>query len=148
MSALFCLLQLLTCNMCGCGPTMDAVFTGIATAWWLVASFILSVNARNATNAKVKNGQWRTAVVLLCWITMGLFGLLFIIHMIRITAKCCSRRRRGDDVDVEKAGLRPERPTSAAVEMGNEVRNRPYMLGRGKGKGDNTAQQFLSGPNI
>lgn len=32
--------QLITCNMCGCGKYMDAVFTVLAAAWWLAAGFI------------------------------------------------------------------------------------------------------------
>jgi hypothetical protein len=34
--------QLITCNMCGCGKYMDAVFTVLAAAWWLAAGFILA----------------------------------------------------------------------------------------------------------
>jgi hypothetical protein len=31
-----CLALQVTCNMCGCGKWMDAVFTLLATGWWLL----------------------------------------------------------------------------------------------------------------
>jgi hypothetical protein len=107
--------------------------------------------------------EWRTAVVLLCWITSGLFGLLFLVHIGRISLSCCRRRRKGTgaggDADLEKAGLAAGRAPSAAVELGKEIANRPYMQksrfgGGGKkdraGAGDqgSSAGAYLSGPNI
>ena len=77
-------------------------------------------------------------MVLLAWITAGLFGLLFLVHAGRLSAACCKGRRKGED-DVEKAGIRPRDRSSAAVELGNEVRNRPYMAGRGGGSGRGAA---------
>lgn len=66
--------------------------------------------------------------MLLCWITSGLFALLFFVHLGRIGVSCCRKRRRGgahgSDGDLEKAGLAAGRPPSAAVELGKEVANR------------------------
>jgi hypothetical protein len=142
--------QLVTCNMCGCGKFMDAVFTVIAAAWWLVAGFVTAGQARPANNAHVAKKEWRNAVVLLSWITSGLFGLLFFIHMGRIGVSCCRKRRKNAEPDMEKAGLRhPERPPSAAVELGKEVASRPYMMGRfGNKQQQNGLDTNLSGPNI
>eukprot|EP00882_Tetradesmus_deserticola_P010002 GHRQ01010568.1.p1 GENE.GHRQ01010568.1~~GHRQ01010568.1.p1 ORF type:complete len:228 (+),score=80.51 GHRQ01010568.1:1627-2310(+) len=149
------LLQLITCNMCGCGKIMDAVFTVLACAWWLVAGFITAAHAKAANSARpaIPGSDWRNAVVLLCWVTSGLFGALFVVHMLRIGFSCCRKfSKKGAQGDVEKAGLRPEsRPSSAAVELGREVAARPYMLGRyggSKQPAAGSAGSYLSGPNI
>lgn len=138
--------------MCGCGKVLDAVFTVIAAAWWLIAGFITAAHAKKANDAKLRQAEWRNAVVLLCWITSGLFAILFIVHMGRIGVSCCRKRRKaGADADLEKAELaRRDRPPSAAVELGKEVANRPYMMGRfGKAaKDQSTASTYLGGPNI
>eukprot|EP00775_Hariotina_reticulata_P003538 gene3538-3807_t len=131
---------------------MDAVFTVIAAGWWLVAGFVTAGQARPANNSHVAKKEWRNAVVLLCWITSGLFGLLFFVHMGRIGVSCCRKRRKnaGSEPDLEKAGLRhPDRPPSAAVELGKEVASRPYMMGRfGNKQQQNGLATDLSGPNI
>eukprot|EP00878_Enallax_costatus_P020428 GHUV01021599.1.p1 GENE.GHUV01021599.1~~GHUV01021599.1.p1 ORF type:complete len:219 (+),score=59.95 GHUV01021599.1:439-1095(+) len=148
------LLQMITCNMCGCGKVLDAVFTVLATAWWLIAGFITAAHAKAANDAKPKINQaeWRNAVVLLCWITAGLFALLFVVHTGRILVSCCRKRRKASsDADLEKAELaRRDRPPSAAVELGKEVANRPYMIGRfGKSAKEPTpVSTHLGGPNI
>jgi hypothetical protein len=156
------LLQLVTCNMCGCGKYMDAVFTVLAAAWWLAAGFILAAQAKSANEAQptIPGQEWRTTIVLLSWITSGLFGVLFLVHLGRIGVSCCRKRRRGhgSEQDLEKAGLAAGRPPSAAVELGKEVANRPYMnkgrFGSAKGRPDQDPQQqsvastYLQGPNI
>jgi hypothetical protein len=55
-----------------------------------------------------------------------LFGILFFVHLGRIGVSCCRKRRpgHGSDQDLEKAGLAAGRPRSAAVELGNEIKNR------------------------
>lgn len=147
---------MLTCKCCGCGKVLDAIFTVLAAAWWLVAGFVTAAHAKAANDAKppLNQKEWRNAVVLLCWITSGLFALLFIVHSGRILVSCCRKRRKGaaSDADVEKAELaRRDRPPSAAVELGKEVANRPYMLGRFGGKAAKdpaVASNYLGGPNI
>lgn len=161
MTIVLGLLQLITCNMCGCGKYMDAVFTVLAACWWLAAGFITLTNAKaaNESSPAIPGQEWRTAIVLLCWITSGLFALLFVIHMGRISLSCCRRWRKGhasdrEQGDLEKAGLAAGRPPSAAVELGKEVAGRPYMnKGRfGSRKDPNAKDQepahYLSGPNI
>lgn len=149
---LLLLVQMITCNMCGCGKVMDAVFTVLAAAWWLIAGFITASHARAANNAKIRQSEWRNAVVLLCWITAGLFALLFFVHTGRILVSCCRKRRKGaSDADLEKAELAGrDRPPSAAVELGKEVANRPYMIGRfGRSAKEQPAvSAHLGGPNI
>lgn len=54
-----------------------------------------------------------------------LFGVLFAVHILRVFVKYCPccRRRRGPEEDAEKGAiLDKQRPRSAAVEMGQEVR--------------------------
>jgi hypothetical protein len=147
--------QLITCNMCGCGKVMDAVFTALAGGWWLVAGFITAAHTKAANSARptIPGSQWRNAVVLLCWVTSGLFGALFCVHMLRIGFSCCRKSfgKKGSPEDVEKANLRnTNRAPSAAVELGKEVASRPYMLGRfgGSKQGSGNAGSYLSGPNI
>uniref|UniRef100_A0A383VUI7 MARVEL domain-containing protein n=1 Tax=Tetradesmus obliquus TaxID=3088 RepID=A0A383VUI7_TETOB len=154
LTILIGLLQLITCNMCGCGKVMDAVFTALACGWWLVAGFITAAHTRAANSARpaIPGSEWRNAVVLLCWATSGLFGALFVVHMLRIGFSCCRKfSKKGQQNDVEKAGLRNNsRAPSAAVELGKEVAARPYMLGRfgGSKQGAGSAGSYLSGPNI
>jgi hypothetical protein len=87
-----------------------------------------AVQAKGANEASptIPGQEWRTAIVLLSWITSGLFGVLFLVHLGRIGVSCCRKRRRGhgSDQDLEKAGLAAGRPPSAAVELGKEVANR------------------------
>lgn len=162
MTIIIGLMQLITCNMCGCGKYMDAVFCVLAAAWWLAAGFITAAQAKGANEARptIPGKEWRTTIVLLSWITSGLFGLLFMVHLGRIGVSCCRKRRRGghaSDQDLEKAGLAAGRPPSAAVELGKEVANRPYMnkgrFGSNKSRPDQDPQQsvastYLQGPNI
>jgi hypothetical protein len=127
--------------MGGCGKYVDGVFTVLAALWWLVAGFILADSTRRADAAGVPAAAWRRTVVILSWVTAGLFAALFMVHAGRMCASCCNKRRR--NADVEKAlGAGPRAP-SAAVELGNEIRNRPYMQRGGAG-----AALHLGGPNI
>ncbi|KAI8466899.1 MAG: hypothetical protein J3K34DRAFT_432104 [Monoraphidium minutum] len=125
------LMQICTCNWCGCGAVMDSVFAVLACGWWLVGAFVISAHATAATKAGVRQRQWREAVAWITWITAGLFGALFLVHMVRVASKycCCRRRRRGAAEDADKAMLGAARPRSAAVELGKEVRGRSYMGG-------------------
>lgn len=87
----------------------------------------------------------------LTWISAGLFGALFLVHVSRVISKHCNcfRRRRGASSDVEKAILgtsRPPRGTSAALELGKEVRGRHYLSGGGgAGAQPPLQQQFVGG---
>jgi hypothetical protein len=87
----------------------------------------VQAKAANQTTPVIPGKEWRTTIVLLCWITSGLFGVLFFVHLGRIGVSCCRKRRKGghgSDADLEKAGLAAGRPPSAAVELGKEVANR------------------------
>lgn len=87
---------------------------------------VLQAKGANEARPTIPGQEWRTAIVLLCWITSGLFGILFFVHLGRIGVSCCKKRRRGhaSDQDLEKAGLAAGRPPSAAVELGKEIANR------------------------
>lgn len=124
------LLQICTCNVCGCGAVMDTVFAVMAAGWWVVGAFVISTNATKATGAGRPAREWREAVAWLTWICAGLFAALFLVHLSRVISKhcnCCRRRRGGDDV--EKSILGTSRPRSAALELGKEVRGRHYLSG-------------------
>jgi hypothetical protein len=87
----------------------------------------VQAKAADQTSPVIPGKEWRTTIVLLCWITAGLFGVLFFVHLGRIGVSCCRKRRKGghgSDADLEKAGLAAGRPPSAAVELGKEVANR------------------------
>jgi hypothetical protein len=130
--------------MGGCGKYVDGVFTVLLAIWWLVAGFVLADSTRRADSAGVPAAAWRRTVVILSWVTAGLFAALFMVHASRMCASCCNKRRRGGDVEKALGGggsAGGPRTPSAAVELGNEIRNRPYMQRGG-------AQQGLGGPNI
>jgi hypothetical protein len=124
---------------------MDSVMAVIAAGWWVVGALLLSTNSTRANAAGLPQREWRETVAWLTWITAGLFGAMFAVHASRLLAKCCKRccgkRRRGDAADPEKAV--GQRPRSAALELGKEVKGRAYMAGRG---GDGGLQsQFVTG---
>lgn len=87
---------------------------------------VLQAKSANEAQPTIPGQEWRTTIVLLSWITSGLFGVLFLVHLGRIGVSCCRKRRRGhgSEQDLEKAGLAGGRPPSAAVELGKEVANR------------------------
>lgn len=143
------LLQICTCNMCGCGALMDSVFAVMAAGWWVVGGFIISTNATRANSQGLQAREWRDAVAWLTWICAILFGALFMVHMMRVISKHCScfRRRRGPENDSEKAAPQGQRPRSAALELGNEVRGRSYMTANRPGQAS-LQQQFNDNRNI
>lgn len=137
------LLQICTCGCCGCGAAMDSAFSVLAAAWWVAGAFVVSTNSSRANKADVERREWREAVAWLCWIGAILFGALFAAHASRLLARYCSGRRRGQDAD---KAVGTERPRSAALELGKEVRGRAYMTGGGAGGG--LQQQFGTANNI
>ncbi|GBF97431.1 hypothetical protein Rsub_09597 [Raphidocelis subcapitata] len=140
------LLQVCTCNACGCGAGMDTVMAVLAAGWWVVGAFLLSTNSTRANAAGLPKREWRETVAWLTWITAGLFGAMFAVHASRLLSKCCrrccGRRRRGGEADPEKAVA--ARPRAAALELGKEVKGRAYMAGRG-GEAGGLQSQFVTG---
>ena len=117
---------------------MDSVFAVLATAWWVVGAFIVSTNSTRANRAGRPSREWRESVAWMCWIGVGLFGAMFMVHVVRVASKFFSRRRRGGETDAEKGG----RPRPSALELGKEVRGRAYMAGSGPPP---LQQQFIGG---
>lgn len=140
------ILQLVTCDMCGCGDILDFIVGLLLSAWWIASSLALSSLAFRGNQKKIPQQEWRMAVIGLCWASAGLALVAFAMHSGRVCARCCCGKRnkgkRGAD-DVEggaKAGLfggasgaQRQRSSSAAVELGREVRGRPYLQQQGLG---------------
>lgn len=55
---------------------------GLAVVWWVVASLVLSGHGGEANKAGLPQKSWRNAVIILCWATACLFGLLFLLHAV------------------------------------------------------------------
>jgi hypothetical protein len=151
------ILQLVTCDMCGCGDVLDFVVTLILGAWWVAASLALSSVAARGNIAGLPQKEWRMAVIGLCWASAGLAILAFVMHSGRVCSRCCGKNRKnrkGGDLEGgpegAKAGLfsagRAAQPPSAAVELGREVRGRPYL--QQQGGGASALQTGLNQPAI
>lgn len=145
------LMQCWSCGRCGCGAVMDTVFAVMASAWWLVGAFVVSSNAAAASSAGLPGKQWRDALVIMTWVMVGLFGALFAVHLFRVCAKfgkrCCGGRGRGGGGGAGGKGpVDTATSRAAALELGKEVRARPYMAG-GAGSGGSSLQQQFGGPH-
>jgi hypothetical protein len=140
------ILQLVTCDMCGCGDILDFIVGLVLSAWWVASSLALSSLAFRGNQKNVPQQEWRMAVIGLCWASAGLALVAFAMHSGRVCARCCCGKRKGkragDDVEggaaAAKAGLfgsgaQRGRSSSAAVELGREVRGRPYLQQQGVG---------------
>jgi hypothetical protein len=119
---------------------MDSVFAVMAAGWWVVGAFVISSNSSSASKAGRPAREWREAVAWLTWISAGLFGALFAVHISRVISKYCCKRR-GATSESEKSILGANKPRSAALELGKEVRGRAYLAGNG-GKAP-LQQQFM-----
>jgi hypothetical protein len=107
---------------------MDSVFAAMAGAWWVVGGFIILPHTVRANAAGLPQREWRDATTWLIWIAAMEFGAMFAVHLVRALSKlckCCGGRGGGD---AEKGGAR-QRPVSAALELGKEVRGRAYLVG-------------------
>jgi hypothetical protein len=134
-------LQLVTCDMCGCGDILDFIIGLLLSVWWVAASLALSSVAARGNLKAVPQKEWRMAVIGLCWASAGLALLAFAMHSGRVCSRCCGKNRRknrqqedleGGGASGAKAGLfgggaQRQQRSSAAVELGREVRGRPYL---------------------
>jgi hypothetical protein len=154
------ILQLVTCDMCGCGDVLDFVVTLLLGLWWIAASLALSSVAARGNLQGLPQKEWRMAVIGLCWASAGLALVAFAMHSGRVCSRCCGKGRKGrkggagDDVEGgggAKAGLfaaRQPRAPSAAVELGREVRGRPYLQQQQASPGAGALQTGLNQPAI
>jgi len=110
---------------------MDSVFAVMAAGWWVVGGFIISPQSVRANAAGMPEREWRDAVTWLIWVAAIEFGAMFAVHLVRVLSKyckrCCGGRGRGTDKAL--GGGTGARPKSAAVQLGEEVRGRAYMVG-------------------
>jgi hypothetical protein len=146
-----------------CGDVLDFIATLLLGLWWIAASLALSSVAARGNLVPLPQKEWRTAVIALSWSSAGLALIAFAMHSGRVCSRCCGkgrRKRRGDLEDGGKAGLFAGGPggtmrePSAAVELGREVRGRPYLqqqqqqqLQQGGGMSSSFSQQPQAGAN-
>eukprot|EP00884_Botryococcus_braunii_P015830 jgi/Botrbrau1/2930/Bobra.0026s0006.2 len=74
-SLLISLMQCISCNFCSFGPFVDVIFQGAGTAWWIVASIIVTKYARQANSLQYPQQDWRDTVMYLSWALAGLFAV-------------------------------------------------------------------------
>ena len=93
------ILQCVTCDCCGFGGLVDFLFACAGVVIWLGTSISVSDAADAADNssnpAYAQAGtDWRNAVVIMCWVELGLFATIAIAAL----ARCATggRRSKGD----------------------------------------------------
>lgn len=97
------LLLCCTCNLCGLGGVLDTIFAALATAWWAVAGAVLNHYMHEPYVSALPQYQWRLIIVILAFVSCGLFGISILISLIRVFASCCcggsSRGRKQRDFE-------------------------------------------------
>lgn len=93
------LLLLITCNCCGFGKFMELLVAACGLAWWIICSIILTEQINDSPSLdNLVNGNtlsnYRTAVEALSWTSVGLFGVLCILHLVYIFIDCCGGRKK------------------------------------------------------
>jgi hypothetical protein len=95
------ILQCVTCYCCGFGGLLDFLFACAGVVIWLGTAVTVQNAADAAANssnpAYAQTGtDWRNAVVVMCWVEMGLFATIAIASL----ARCATGGRRSrKDVD-------------------------------------------------
>lgn len=78
------ILLLVTCNFCGIGPFIEFIVVAVALAWWIIASIIVTDQVSEAPDYESAGSTiraYRKAVIGLAWASVGLFGILCILHL-------------------------------------------------------------------
>lgn len=114
-SLVLSLLLCITCNCCGIGGVLDAVFAAIGIAWWVIGAILLT--QRSSSPAQL--ADWRVALIALAWACVALFGLALLLLVCRAFAVCCGggrerERERKHAGDVEAAVVVPMQPAYPA----------------------------------
>lgn len=89
------ILQCVTCQLCGLGPILDAVFALAGAAWWALAGVLFTQTRDAPYNRLLPLPEWREALVVVCWVGCGLFALWFVISVARVRGGGRRGRRRG-----------------------------------------------------
>lgn len=100
-------LQCVTCNLCGCGPVLDAIFAVVGAAWWAAAAVTWTLYFNQPNIARLPLANYRFAIFVLSWAACGLFVLLLLVslfRMIAICCGCCGAEKRGHNYRDEEMG--------------------------------------------
>lgn len=81
------LVQCVTCNLCGLGGVLDAIFAILGLVWWVIAGAIVTARVQDASSVGLTMQGWRTRIVILMWIEAGLFLLLTLLAIIKCFIK-------------------------------------------------------------
>eukprot|EP00882_Tetradesmus_deserticola_P002823 GHRQ01003001.1.p1 GENE.GHRQ01003001.1~~GHRQ01003001.1.p1 ORF type:complete len:263 (+),score=92.51 GHRQ01003001.1:347-1135(+) len=88
-TAVLSILQCCTCNLCGLGTLLDAIFAAAGTVLWAVAGVILNYYQKLPAMADVPRADWRHAIPILCFVACGLFGVMCLAAVYSMFAACC-----------------------------------------------------------
>ncbi|KFM25001.1 hypothetical protein F751_1880 [Auxenochlorella protothecoides] len=80
VSFVISLVQCCTCHLCGLGAILDTIFAAAGTAWWIIASSIVT---KNSNDSDLPEDGWRRTTVALMWTEVGVFAVLLISSVIR-----------------------------------------------------------------
>lgn len=89
------ILQCVTCDLCGCGATLDFVLGAVGAGWWLMASFLFkkNIDAANAATPLVPNQVWRDRVLYLAYAEVPLFALVCVVALFKGMMWCCGGKK-------------------------------------------------------
>lgn len=89
-TAALSILQCCTCNLCGLGGVLDAVFAAAGTVMWAVAGIIFNEYNNTPAMASVPLPQWRLSITILSFAACALFALMVLAAVYSLLAACCS----------------------------------------------------------
>jgi mannose-P-dolichol utilization defect protein 1 len=110
-SAALGLLLCCTCNLCGLGGVLDFIFAALGVAWWAVAGSLLNHYMHQPYVSALPQYNWRLIIIVLAFVSCGLFGISILISVMRVCSRCCGGSSGGrKHRDVEAAA-----PTKVVV---------------------------------
>ncbi|KAF6254451.1 hypothetical protein COO60DRAFT_1540574 [Scenedesmus sp. NREL 46B-D3] len=90
------ILQCCTCNLCGLGTLLDAIFAAAGTVLWAVAGVMFNLYEKMPAMAGAPRPEWRRAIPILSFTACALFGVMCLAAIYSIFAACCcGRSKRG-----------------------------------------------------
>ena len=73
---------------------VESGFSGLLTMWWAVAAIVLTNYSLQADVQNIPKSNWRTAVWIMSWLQMGLWGLCFITKTMVSLFRCCASKSK------------------------------------------------------
>ncbi|KIZ03763.1 hypothetical protein MNEG_4198 [Monoraphidium neglectum] len=122
------LLLVLTCNLCGVGAVLDAMFALAGAAWWATAGMVFTGVSRRPDVQKLPFPARRDWAVLLCWLGFALFAAAFVTNLVRVYLKCCGEER-GSGLPTKQQPVQgvPVAHTASALVAANQALYGPYV---------------------